>query len=72
MCYLIITEKKQTKKTKNGGFKKMRKAAQAKAAEDFVNAIKTIANKPENLDNLESYLSYHFCCMVGEIRKYAR
>lgn len=38
----------------------MRKAAQAKAAEDFVNAIKTIANKSENLDNLESYLSYHF------------
>ena len=44
----------------NGGFEKMRKAAQAKAAEDFVNAIKTIANKPGNLDNLESYLSYHF------------
>ena len=38
----------------------MNKAAQVKAAEDFVNAIKTIANKPENLDNLESYLSYHF------------
>lgn len=38
----------------------MRKAAQAKATEDFVNAIKTIANKPGNLDNLESYLSYHF------------
>ena len=38
----------------------MKKEAQAKAAEDFVNAIKTIANKPENLDNLESYLSYHF------------
>ena len=38
----------------------MKKEAQAKAAADFVNAIKTIANKPENLDNLESYLSYHF------------
>ena len=38
----------------------MNKEAQAKAAADFVNAIKTIANKPENLDNLESYLSYHF------------
>ena len=36
------------------------KEAQAKAAADFVNAIKIIANKPENLDNLESYLSYHF------------
>lgn len=38
----------------------MNKEAQAKAAADFVNAIKTIANKPENLDNLESYLCYHF------------
>ena len=38
----------------------MKKETQAKAAADFVNAIKTIANKPENLDNLESYLSYHF------------
>ena len=35
----------------------MKKEAQAKAAADFVNAIKTISNKPENLDNLESYLS---------------
>ena len=52
--------KKTNNKKMNGGFEKMRKAAQAKAAEDFVNAIKTIANKPENLDNLESYLSYHF------------
>lgn len=38
----------------------MKKETQAKAAADFVAAIKTIANKPENLDNLESYLSYHF------------
>lgn len=38
----------------------MKKEAQAKAAADFINAIKTIANKPENLDNLELYLSYHF------------
>lgn len=38
----------------------MKKEAQAKAAADFVNAIKTIANKPENLDNLENYLSMHF------------
>lgn len=26
----------------------------------FINAIKTIAEKPENLDNLELYLSHHF------------
>lgn len=26
----------------------------------FVSAIKTIASKPENLENLENYLSYHF------------
>lgn len=29
-------------------------------AHQFIEAIKTIAGKPENLDNLESYLSYHF------------
>ena len=32
----------------------------AKAAADFVGAIKLIAAKPDNLDNLESYLSHHF------------
>jgi TorA maturation chaperone TorD len=26
----------------------------------FVNAIKALANNPNNLDNLESYLSWHF------------
>ena len=31
-----------------------------KAAADFVGAIKLIATKPDNLDNLESYLSQHF------------
>ena len=30
------------------------------AAADFVEAIKLIAAKPDNLDNLESYLSRHF------------
>ena len=30
------------------------------AATDFVEAIKLIAAKPDNLDNLESYLSRHF------------
>ena len=60
----------------------MKKEAQAKAAADFVNAIKTIANKPENLDNLESYLYYHFSewlekwantpkDMVAEMREFA-
>lgn len=29
-------------------------------AEILINAIKTIANKSANLDNLESYLSNHF------------
>lgn len=29
-------------------------------AHQFVEAIKTIAEKPENLDNLECYLSHHF------------
>ena len=29
-------------------------------AKVFVEAIKTIASKPDNLDNFESYLSCHF------------
>ena len=29
-------------------------------AKQFVTAIKTIAEKPENLENLEFYLSRHF------------
>ena len=29
-------------------------------AKEFCKALRTIAGKPENLDNLESYLSYHF------------
>lgn len=29
-------------------------------AKQFVAAIKTIAEKPENLENLELYLSHHF------------
>lgn len=30
------------------------------AAEAFISAIKEIAEKPQNLQNLESYLSRHF------------
>lgn len=37
----------------------MQKAHEHTAAQ-FVTAIKTIATKPANLDNLESYLSHHF------------
>ena len=29
-------------------------------AKVFVEAIKTMASKPDNLDNFENYLSYHF------------
>ena len=29
-------------------------------AEMFINAIKTIAGKPENMANFEAYLSHHF------------
>lgn len=29
-------------------------------AAQFCNAIRELANKPENLHNLESYLEYHF------------
>lgn len=34
--------------------------AQEKAAEKFCKAISTIAEKPENMDNLQCYLSHHF------------
>lgn len=34
----------------------------------FIEAIKTIADKPENLANLETYLSYHF---AEWLQKYA-
>lgn len=29
-------------------------------AKEFVNVIREMANKPNNLDNFESYLSQHF------------
>ena len=29
-------------------------------SEEFIKAIKTISEKPKNLDNLECYLSHHF------------
>ena len=29
-------------------------------AKEFCNALRAIAGKPDNLENLESYLSYHF------------
>lgn len=31
-----------------------------KIANEFIKAIKTISEKPQNLENLEIYLSYHF------------
>ena len=31
-----------------------------KTAQQFIEAIKTISEKPQNLENLEIYLSYHF------------
>ena len=31
-----------------------------KLAQEFVEAIKTFSEKPENLDNFELYLSHHF------------
>ena len=35
-----------------------------KEAAQFIEAIKTIASKPENLENLESYLSIHFASWI--------
>lgn len=34
------------------------------AAAQFCEAIRTIASKPENLDNLECYLSHHFAAWL--------
>lgn len=31
-----------------------------RAAAQFCEAIRTLASKPDNLDNLENYLSHHF------------
>ena len=42
--------------------------AYTRIAADFISAIKEIASKPENLDNLESYLS---CCFPEWLEKYA-
>ena len=36
-------------------------------AKIFCDAIRTIAKKPKNIDNLESYLTYHF---TGWLNKY--
>ena len=36
-----------------------------KEAAQFITAIKTIANRPENLENLESYLSIHFADWIN-------
>lgn len=57
--------------------------AMRKAAADFVAAIKEIAGKPQNLDNLESYLTNHFPewlskhantpeSMAAEMREFAK
>ena len=51
-------------------------------AAQFCNAIRELANKPENLQNLESYLEWHFDkwlekyastpdCMAAEMSNFA-
>lgn len=35
-------------------------------AHDFVEAIKKLVQKPENLENLENYLSHHFHAWLFE------
>ena len=52
-------------------------------AAQFCNAIRELASKPENLQNLESYLEWHFDkwlekyastpdCMAAEISEFAQ
>lgn len=54
-----------------------------KAARDFCEAIRALASKPENLENLESYLTCHFDkwlemwantpeTMAAEMKEFAR
>lgn len=53
-----------------------------KAAADFIEAIKTLASKPENLENLQFYLEQHFPvwmkkfaydpdCLAAEMKEFA-
>lgn len=53
-----------------GGFllKGDQKMKHETVAVQFCEAIRTIASKPENLNNLESYLTYHF---AEWLQKYA-
>lgn len=37
---------------------------QKELAKEFTNAIRTMAQRPENIDNLEDYLSYHFAAWM--------
>lgn len=52
-------------------------------AVQFCDAVKEIASKPENLENLENYLEYHFdkwlekyaatpACMAAEMSDFAQ
>ena len=52
-------------------------------AAQFCNAIRELSNKPENLQNLETYLEWHFDkwlekyastpdCMAAEMSEFAR
>lgn len=60
-----------------------REVSDKQAAADFVAAVAEIARKPENLENLESYLSWHFSAwlakyastpedMAAEMKEFAR
>ena len=73
MSYEIITYSPDTGTDEHGDYRTQKEARQGlklyrKEAAQFCEYIRTIANKPDNLDNLQSYLSAHF----GEwIAKYA-
>lgn len=41
-------------------------------AKNFCDAIRTIAKKPENIDNLESYLTYHFTEWLNKYGNYPK
>lgn len=70
----------------NNGYKVLRpvyeESRKEKAAADFIEAIKTLASKPENLENLQFYLEQHFPvwmkkfaydpdCLAAEMKEFA-
>ena len=44
----------------NGKYGSYRREKNEKLSHEFIEAIRTFAEKPDNIENFESYLGYHF------------